>query len=151
MAAGMQTFAPLVEKCKSLGRAMRIGTNHGSLSSRILSYYGDTPRWDHKHDKHNKVYEYQHASFAGQPCPLLTGSPSESSMWVGHSLQTSDGARLSHSVPHLSLPIACSRFAMLSSWKFEYTTWHCGHLSSTGNGKRGVQAFASIMTCTSHS
>jgi (E)-4-hydroxy-3-methylbut-2-enyl-diphosphate synthase len=37
-------FGPLVEKCKSLNRAMRIGTNHGSLSSRILSYYGDTPR-----------------------------------------------------------------------------------------------------------
>ena len=39
-----QIFTPLVEKCKSLGRAMRIGTNHGSLSARILSYYGDTPR-----------------------------------------------------------------------------------------------------------
>lgn len=39
-----QTFMPLVEKCKALGRAMRIGTNHGSLSARILSYYGDTPR-----------------------------------------------------------------------------------------------------------
>jgi (E)-4-hydroxy-3-methylbut-2-enyl-diphosphate synthase len=35
---------PLVEKCKSLNRAMRIGTNHGSLSSRVLSFYGDTPR-----------------------------------------------------------------------------------------------------------
>jgi (E)-4-hydroxy-3-methylbut-2-enyl-diphosphate synthase len=34
----------LVEKCKRLNRAMRIGTNHGSLSARILSYYGDTPR-----------------------------------------------------------------------------------------------------------
>ena len=40
----MQTFTPLVEKCKRLDRAMRIGTNHGSLSARILSYYGDTPR-----------------------------------------------------------------------------------------------------------
>ena len=39
-----QVFTPLVEKCKKLGRAMRIGTNHGSLSARILSYYGDTPR-----------------------------------------------------------------------------------------------------------
>lgn len=39
-----ETFTPLVEKCKSLGRAIRIGTNHGSLSARILSYYGDTPR-----------------------------------------------------------------------------------------------------------
>jgi len=34
----------LVEKCKELDRCMRIGTNHGSLSSRVLSYYGDTPR-----------------------------------------------------------------------------------------------------------
>lgn len=39
-----QVFTPLVETCKSLNRAMRIGTNHGSLSARILSYYGDTPR-----------------------------------------------------------------------------------------------------------
>eukprot|EP00894_Picocystis_sp_ML_P003324 jgi/Pico_ML_1/53841/g4313.t1 len=39
-----EVFTPLVEKCKKLGRAMRIGTNHGSLSARILSYYGDTPR-----------------------------------------------------------------------------------------------------------
>lgn len=35
---------PLVQKCKDLNRAMRIGTNHGSLSSRVLSFYGDTPR-----------------------------------------------------------------------------------------------------------
>jgi len=33
-----------VRKCKELNRAMRIGTNHGSLSSRVLSFYGDTPR-----------------------------------------------------------------------------------------------------------
>jgi len=36
-------FAPLVELCKSLGRAMRIGTNHGSLSDRIMNRYGDSP------------------------------------------------------------------------------------------------------------
>lgn len=39
-----EKFTPLVEKCKRLKRAMRIGTNHGSLSDRILSRYGDTPR-----------------------------------------------------------------------------------------------------------
>mmetsp|Transcript_39010 Transcript_39010/g.65558 ORF Transcript_39010/g.65558 Transcript_39010/m.65558 type:complete len:741 (-) Transcript_39010:78-2300(-) len=39
-----EIFTPLVEKCKALNRAMRVGTNHGSLSARILSYYGDTPR-----------------------------------------------------------------------------------------------------------
>lgn len=38
-----ETFGPLVEKCKKLGRAMRIGTNHGSLSDRIMNRYGDTP------------------------------------------------------------------------------------------------------------
>ncbi len=42
--ASLQVFTPLVLKCKQLNRAMRIGTNHGSLSARILSYYGDTPR-----------------------------------------------------------------------------------------------------------
>ncbi|KAI7740796.1 hypothetical protein M8C21_018415 [Ambrosia artemisiifolia] len=39
-----KVFVPLVEKCKKYGRAMRIGTNHGSLSDRIMSYYGDSPR-----------------------------------------------------------------------------------------------------------
>jgi (E)-4-hydroxy-3-methylbut-2-enyl-diphosphate synthase len=37
-------FAPLVEICKEHGTAMRIGTNHGSLSDRIMSWYGDTPK-----------------------------------------------------------------------------------------------------------
>ena len=37
-----EKFTPLVQKCKQLGRAMRIGTNHGSLSDRIMSRYGDT-------------------------------------------------------------------------------------------------------------
>jgi len=36
-------FSPLVELCKTRGIAMRIGTNHGSLSDRILNRYGDTP------------------------------------------------------------------------------------------------------------
>ena len=36
-------FLPLVKICKEYGTAMRIGTNHGSLSDRILSRYGDTP------------------------------------------------------------------------------------------------------------
>ena len=36
-------FRPLVKICKEYGTAMRIGTNHGSLSDRILSRYGDTP------------------------------------------------------------------------------------------------------------
>ena len=38
-----EKFSPLVEKCKVLKRAMRIGTNHGSLSDRIMNRYGDTP------------------------------------------------------------------------------------------------------------
>lgn len=36
-------FSPLVNICKEYGTAMRIGTNHGSLSDRIMSHYGDTP------------------------------------------------------------------------------------------------------------
>lgn len=36
-------FAPLVKLCREEGTAMRIGSNHGSLSDRILSQYGDTP------------------------------------------------------------------------------------------------------------
>eukprot|EP00195_Chlamydomonas_chlamydogama_P017274 CAMPEP_0202902060 /NCGR_PEP_ID=MMETSP1392-20130828/16134_1 /ASSEMBLY_ACC=CAM_ASM_000868 /TAXON_ID=225041 /ORGANISM="Chlamydomonas chlamydogama, Strain SAG 11-48b" /LENGTH=702 /DNA_ID=CAMNT_0049588743 /DNA_START=163 /DNA_END=2271 /DNA_ORIENTATION=+ len=62
-----EVFTPLVKKCKDLGRAMRIGTNHGSLSARILSYYGDTPKGMvesafefadicRKHDYHNFVF-----------------------------------------------------------------------------------------------
>lgn len=39
-----EKFAPLVLKCKQLKRAIRIGTNHGSLSDRIMNYYGDTPK-----------------------------------------------------------------------------------------------------------
>jgi (E)-4-hydroxy-3-methylbut-2-enyl-diphosphate synthase len=38
-----QRFLPLVKICKDHGTAMRIGTNHGSLSDRIMSRYGDTP------------------------------------------------------------------------------------------------------------
>ncbi len=38
-----QRFTPLVELCKERGIAMRIGTNHGSLSDRIMNRYGDTP------------------------------------------------------------------------------------------------------------
>lgn len=39
-----EKFTPLVLLCKEQGTAMRIGTNHGSLSDRILSRYGDTPQ-----------------------------------------------------------------------------------------------------------
>jgi (E)-4-hydroxy-3-methylbut-2-enyl-diphosphate synthase len=38
-----ERFAPLLERCKELGRSIRIGTNHGSLSDRIMNYFGDTP------------------------------------------------------------------------------------------------------------
>jgi (E)-4-hydroxy-3-methylbut-2-enyl-diphosphate synthase len=59
-----EQFTPLVLLCKSLGRALRIGTNHGSLSDRIMNRYGDTPmgmvesalefaRIARKHDFHN--------------------------------------------------------------------------------------------------
>ena len=38
-----EEFAPLVQLCQELGRAIRIGTNHGSLSDRIMNRYGDSP------------------------------------------------------------------------------------------------------------
>lgn len=38
----MNKFSPLVEKCKRLGKAMRIGVNHGSLSERVTQRYGNT-------------------------------------------------------------------------------------------------------------
>jgi (E)-4-hydroxy-3-methylbut-2-enyl-diphosphate synthase len=38
-----ERFAPLVRRLKQLGRALRIGTNHGSLSDRIMNRFGDTP------------------------------------------------------------------------------------------------------------
>jgi (E)-4-hydroxy-3-methylbut-2-enyl-diphosphate synthase len=61
-----EKFTPLVQICKAHGTAMRIGTNHGSLSDRILSRFGDTPegmvesameflRICHKLDYHNLV------------------------------------------------------------------------------------------------
>jgi (E)-4-hydroxy-3-methylbut-2-enyl-diphosphate synthase len=60
-------FTPLVKLCKELGRAMRIGTNHGSLSDRIMNRFGDTPlgmvesalefaRIARKNDYHNFVF-----------------------------------------------------------------------------------------------
>jgi (E)-4-hydroxy-3-methylbut-2-enyl-diphosphate synthase len=59
-----EQFTPLVKLCQQLGRAMRIGTNHGSLSDRIMNRYGDTPlgmvesalefaRIARKHNYHN--------------------------------------------------------------------------------------------------
>jgi len=62
-----ETFTPLVLKCKENNVAMRIGTNHGSLSARTLSYFGDTPkgmvesafefaRICRKHDYHNFLF-----------------------------------------------------------------------------------------------
>ena len=38
-----ERFRPLVRRCRELGRALRIGTNHGSLADRILNRFGDTP------------------------------------------------------------------------------------------------------------
>jgi len=38
-----ERFVPLIQICKDNGTAMRVGTNHGSLSDRIMSRYGDTP------------------------------------------------------------------------------------------------------------
>ena len=62
-----EQFVPLVEECKKLNRAMRIGTNHGSLSDRIMNRHGDTPhgmvesalefaRIARAHDFHNFLF-----------------------------------------------------------------------------------------------
>ncbi len=59
-----EKFTPLVKLCQQLGRALRIGTNHGSLSDRIMNRFGDSPlgmvesalefaRIARKHDFHN--------------------------------------------------------------------------------------------------
>jgi (E)-4-hydroxy-3-methylbut-2-enyl-diphosphate synthase len=59
-----EKFSPLVKLCQELGRALRIGTNHGSLSDRIMNRFGDSPlgmvesalefaRIARKHDFHN--------------------------------------------------------------------------------------------------
>jgi (E)-4-hydroxy-3-methylbut-2-enyl-diphosphate synthase len=62
-----ERFTPLVLKCQARGIAMRIGSNHGSLSDRIMNRYGDTPagmvesalefaRVARKHDYHDLVF-----------------------------------------------------------------------------------------------
>jgi (E)-4-hydroxy-3-methylbut-2-enyl-diphosphate synthase len=62
-----ERFTPLVKLCRQLRRALRIGTNHGSLSDRILNRYGDTPmgmvesalefaRLARQHDFHNFLF-----------------------------------------------------------------------------------------------
>jgi (E)-4-hydroxy-3-methylbut-2-enyl-diphosphate synthase len=62
-----ERFTPLVQECRRLGRALRIGTNHGSLSDRIMNRYGDSPlgmvesalefaRICRKNDFHNFVF-----------------------------------------------------------------------------------------------
>lgn len=62
-----EKFSPLVQKCLRLKRSMRIGTNHGSLSDRIMNRYGDTPhgmvesalefaRICRKHDYHDFMF-----------------------------------------------------------------------------------------------
>ena len=67
-------FAPLVLKCKEKNRAIRIGTNHGSLSARVLSFWGDTPRGMvesamefadicRKYDFHNFVFSMKVRAF----------------------------------------------------------------------------------------
>lgn len=68
-----EAFTPLVLECKARGRAMRIGTNHGSLSDRIMNRHGDTPegmvesalefaRVCRNHDYHNFVFSMKASS-----------------------------------------------------------------------------------------
>jgi (E)-4-hydroxy-3-methylbut-2-enyl-diphosphate synthase len=68
-----ERFTPLVLKLKRLGRALRVGTNHGSLSDRILNRFGDTPegmvesaleflRICRKHDYHDIILSMKASS-----------------------------------------------------------------------------------------
>jgi len=68
-----EKFTPLVKLCRELGRAMRIGTNHGSLSDRIMNRFGDSPlgmiesaiefaRIARKHDFHNFKFSMKSSS-----------------------------------------------------------------------------------------
>lgn len=74
-----EKFAPLVLKCKERGVAMRIGTNHGSLSDRIMNRFGDTPegmvesaleflRIARKHDYHDMILSMK----ASNPQVMIT-------------------------------------------------------------------------------
>lgn len=65
-----QAFSPLVLRAKALGKCLRIGTNHGSLSDRIMNKYGDTPlgmvesalefaRIAESHNFHNFVFSFK--------------------------------------------------------------------------------------------
>lgn len=71
-------FQPLVEKCKKLHKAMRIGANHGSLSDRIMNRFGDTPsgmveaaleyaRVCRKYDFHDIVFSMK----SSNPCVMI--------------------------------------------------------------------------------
>ena len=62
-----ELLLPLIQACKDKNRAMRIGTNHGSLSARVMSFWGDSPRGMvesaiefanicRKHDFHNFLF-----------------------------------------------------------------------------------------------
>ncbi len=62
-----ELLKPLILKCKEKNRALRIGTNHGSLSARVMSFWGDSPRGMvesalefanicRKHDFHNFLF-----------------------------------------------------------------------------------------------
>jgi (E)-4-hydroxy-3-methylbut-2-enyl-diphosphate synthase len=68
-----ERFSPLVKVCQPLHRALRIGTNHGSLSDRILNRFGDTPtgmvesalefaRIARKHGFHDLVFSMKASS-----------------------------------------------------------------------------------------
>jgi len=68
-----ERFSPLIKSCQQLGRALRIGTNHGSLSDRIMNRFGDTPagmvesalefaRIARQYDFHNLVFSMKASS-----------------------------------------------------------------------------------------
>ena len=97
-----EKFTPLVLKCQELKRALRIGTNHGSLSDRIMNRYGDTPlgmvesalefaRICRKHDFHNFKFSMKSSNPEGDDRVL---SPAGRAAGTGRAgLELSDSPR----------------------------------------------------------
>ncbi len=63
-----EKFTPLIKICREYGTALRIGTNHGSLSDRIMSRYGDTP-WAWWSRRLSFCVSVKRSDFTGLCCP----------------------------------------------------------------------------------
>jgi (E)-4-hydroxy-3-methylbut-2-enyl-diphosphate synthase len=113
-----EVFTPLVLKCKELGTAIRIGTNHGSLSARILSFYGDTPAGMvssafefadicRKHDYHNFLFSMK----ASNPLVMVAAYRLLAEEGVTGVHFSGDRRRAGHQHRPGAAPWPCSRLA----------------------------------------